>query len=77
MEELGSKDVLFLMNILTLLSDLITCKHGHKFLENRHVLNNIFNNSDPLFASTCGIGMFYFITKLHDQTLCIDLFKVP
>lgn len=44
------------MNILELLSKLVVCNHGYKFLENRQVLNQMFTNEDPLFQSTCGIG---------------------
>lgn len=56
LDDLGSKDVLVLMNILELLSNLVTCNHGYKFLQSRNVLTGVFSNADPLFESTCIIG---------------------
>lgn len=46
------------MNMLELISNLVTSIHGYKFLQNRNILDSIFCNTDPLFESTIGIGKF-------------------
>lgn len=56
LQDLNNNDVLLLMNVLELLSNLVTCNHGYKFLENNNILNGIFYNTDPLFESSCIIG---------------------
>lgn len=58
--EINSRDVLLRMNIVELLSQLGSSKHGLSFLEENKILSKLFaiieNEDDPLSCQLCEPG---------------------
>ncbi|XP_066248492.1 26S proteasome non-ATPase regulatory subunit 5 [Euwallacea similis] len=61
-DELGSNDVLFKMNIIEILSQFVKSEHGYMFLDQIGVLNKIFSwiNEDELTMQLCQPGILKF-----------------
>lgn len=62
-EEFNNNDVLLIMNIMELLSNLAVTNHGYKYLDAKGVLMKIFKNSDPFFYQMCEPSMYFFYSS--------------
>lgn len=60
LDEIDSKDVLLRMNIVEILSQFGSCKHGVAFLEENKILGKLFsiieNEDDPISCQLCEPG---------------------
>ena len=61
--EIESNDVLLRMNIIELLSQLVTTEIGYEYLESQGVIENLFQqlrNKDEFLAEICEPGLHFY-----------------
>ncbi|CAH0552701.1 unnamed protein product [Brassicogethes aeneus] len=81
LEELDNNDILLKMNILELLTQLGTSRHGYTYLESNGILNKMFllfdENQDPVAVQLCEPGVLKFFGHIAHWRPIEVLSKYP